>query len=78
MSTETTAGDKNTGTRVESSRERHCERCGDSQPARELPRSDRAACSECGLILDDGDKPDSEALRLVDGCEYKSLGGGAQ
>jgi len=78
MSIETTAGDKNTGTTVESSRERHCERCGCSQPARPLPRSNRAACAECGLILDDGDKPDSETLRLVDGCEYKSLGGGAE
>jgi len=78
MSIETTAGDKHSGTTVESSDKRHCERCGCSQPARALPRSDRAACAECGLILDDGDKPDSVALRLVDGCEYKSIGGGVQ
>lgn len=78
MSIETAAGDKQSGTAVESSQERHCERCGCSHPARALPRSDRAACAECGLILDDGGKPESEALRLVDGCEYKSLGGGAQ
>jgi len=75
MLTEPTTGDKNTGTAVESSRERHCERCGDSQPARPLPRSNRAACAECGLILDDGARPESEMLRLVDGFEYKSLGG---
>jgi len=75
MSIKPTAGDKNTGTAVESSDKRHCERCGDSQPARALPRSDRAACAECGLILDDGDKPESETLRLVEGFEYKSIGG---
>jgi hypothetical protein len=75
MSIEPTTGDKDSGTTVESSRERHCERCGGTHPARALPRSDRAACAECGLILDGGAKPESEALRLVDGCEYKSLGG---
>jgi uncharacterized paraquat-inducible protein A len=54
---------------------RRCPDCEQFRAPRTLRQSGRDYCPECGLILDDGGRPDPPLYARA-GLEYSALGGG--